>query len=159
MVLLMQTQIERETVMSKSGNNKILVLSRVAYENIENARRARWNLGRELLATYYTEQSKGVWVTNYSLDKDAPTVTDAAKANYKALGKSLAAVKVFYSEAIKFAKAHKSADAAANETIKKKAPAKPKRFNKNREAVLLIEKHGDDRALEIADAIRARVGK
>lgn len=145
--------------MSKSKNNQILELSRVAIKANKDARRARWNLGRELLATYYTEQSKGVWVTNYSLDKEAPTVTDAAKANYKALGKSFDALKVFYSEAIKFAKAHKSADAAENETIKKKAVVKPKRFNKNREAVLLIEKNGEDRAREIALAILARTGK
>lgn len=142
-----------------SKNNQILVLSRVAYEKNEDARKARWNLGRELLATYYTEQSKGVWVSNHSLDKEAPTYTDAAKANFKALGKSFEAVKVFYSEAIRFAKAHKSAEAAAKETIKKKAVVKPKRFNKNREAVLLIEKNGEDRAREIALAILARTGK
>lgn len=142
-----------------SKKNEILELSRQAYKANADARVARWRLGRELLATYYTEQSKGVWVTNYSLDKDAPTVSDEAKANFKALGKKLDAVKVFYSEAIAFAKAHKTEADAEKETIKKKAPVKPKRFNKNREAVLLIEKNGEDRAREIALAILARTGK
>lgn len=156
-MVLLATDKEREKEM-----DNITKLTSDAYKAVANARRARWELGRALLAEFYTNQGTDKnpdWVTNRSLDSEAETTSDRAKQVAKQLGKRHDAVKVFFSEAVKFAKAHKTADDAAKETIKAKKETKQKRFSKVKVAESMIDRLGEDKAVAVAKEILARAGK
>lgn len=103
---------------------QIIKLSEKAMSANENAREARWNLGNAVLNEFY-QKIGGELVTNKSLDKDAMTVAQFAKANCKAVGKSKDAYKVFLSEAKNFAVKHKKLADALKDTIKGEAQDKP----------------------------------
>lgn len=136
----------------------IINLTKSALAKDIDARKARWELGNALLATFFTKDGRD-WVRNTSIDKDARTVKDEAIANAKKVKKSAKALEVFYGEAIRFAKKHKTVESAMNNTIKgKKKPAQPKRFSAKRDAVSLIDRFGEKNAESLAWAILASLG-
>ena len=106
--------------MSKS----IVSLSKKAIATNENAREARWNLGRAVLDKFYY-LAGGVYYTNKSSDKDAMTVAEFAKDNCKEVEKSFGAYKVFLSEAKNFAIKHKTLASALKDPIKSESDDKP----------------------------------
>lgn len=108
----------------------IIKLSKEYISTTEDARKARWELGNALLNEFF-QKVGGEIVTNKSLDKDAMTVAEFAKANHKAVGKSFEAYKVFLSEAKNFALKHKTLASALKDTIKSESATKP-RFNANK---------------------------
>jgi len=109
--------------------SKLIVrLSEKAIASNENAREARWDLGNAILNEFF-QKVGGEIVTNKSVDKDAMTVAEFAKANHKAVGKSFDAYKVFLSEAKNFALKHKTLASALKDTIKPASEANTTRFN------------------------------
>lgn len=120
--------------------NQIIVrLSTKAIGATNSAREARWNLGNAVLNEFY-QKVGGEIVTNKSIDKDAMTVAEFAKQNYRAVGKSFDAYKVFLSEAKDFALAHKTLASAIKDTIKSKTTSSP-RFNARKVAENIIKRH------------------
>lgn len=109
---------------------QLIKLSEKAISTSENAREARWNLGNAVLNEFF-QKVGGEIVTNKSVDKDAMTVAEFAKANHKAVGKSFDAYKVFLSEAKNFALKHKTLASALKDTIKSE-PTTKTRFNANK---------------------------
>ncbi len=108
--------------------NQIIVrLSTKAIGATNNAREARWNLGNAVLNEFY-QKVGGEIVTNKSIDPDAMTVAEFAKKNYRAVGKSFDAYKVFLSEAKNFALKHNTLASALKDTIKPESTTKI-RFN------------------------------
>ena len=105
----------------------IVKLSKEYISTTENAREARWELGNAILNEFF-QKIGGEIVTNKSVDKDAMTVAEFAKANHKAVGKSFDAYKVFLSEAKNFALKHKTLASALKDTIKSE-PTTQTRFN------------------------------
>ena len=105
----------------------IVKLSKEYISTTENAREARWELGNAILNEFF-QKIGGEIVTNKSVDKDAMTVAEFAKANHKAVGKSFDAYKVFLSEAKNFALKHKTLASALKDTIKSE-PITKKKFN------------------------------
>jgi hypothetical protein len=136
---------------------QIINLTKVAYAKNEDARVARWNLGNALLKEFYVKSS-GEWFTNRSQDAEAQTVSEFAEANCKKIGKTHEALKVFYSEAINFAKKHKTVESAKKNTIKKKND-KPKKFSAKVSANSAINRLGEDNAVKMAKAILALAGE
>ena len=108
----------------------IVKLSKEYISTTENAREARWELGNAILNEFF-QKIGGEIVTNKSVDKDAMTVAEFAKANHKAVGKSFDAYKVFLSEAKNFALKHKTLASALKDTIKSE-PITKTRFNANK---------------------------
>lgn len=108
----------------------IVKLSKEYISTTENAREARWELGNAILNEFF-QKIGGEIVTNKSVDKDAMTVAEFAKANHKAVGKSFDAYKVFLSEAKNFALKHKTLASALKDTIKSE-PTTKTRFNANK---------------------------
>ena len=108
----------------------IVKLSKEYISTTENAREARWELGNAILNEFF-QKIGGEIVTNKSVDKDAMTVAEFAKANHKAVGKSFDAYKVFLSEAKNFAVKHKTLASALKDTIKSE-PVSKTRFNANK---------------------------
>jgi hypothetical protein len=135
----------------------IITLTKTAIASVQDARVARWNLGQALLTEFYTKVG-GELVTNRSQDAEAMTVSEFAKANYKNVDKSFDALKVFYSEAISFAKKHKTVESAKKDTIKKKK-TEDKRFNAKSSATNAITRLGEANALKMARAILALAGE
>ena len=74
------------------------------------------------------------------------------------VGKTHEALKVFYSEAINFAKKHKTVESAKKNTIKKKND-KPKKFSAKVSANSAINRLGEDNAVKMAKAILALAGE
>ena len=140
------------------NTDNIITLTKTAISSVQDARVARWNLGQALLAEFYTKVS-GEWVTNRSQDAEATTVSEFAKANYKNVDKSFDALKVFYSEAISFAKKHKTVESAKKDSIKKKNDVSAKRFSAKKGADSTINRLGVANARRLALAILAEVGK
>lgn len=140
------------------NTKNIITLTKTAIASVQDARVARWNLGQALLAEFYTKVG-GELVTNRSQDAEAMTVSEFAKANYKKVDKSFDALKVFYSEAIAFAKKHKTVESAKKDSIKGKKEAQPKRFSAKASADNTINRLGVANARKLALAILAEVGK
>ena len=140
-----------------TNTNNIITLTKTAIASVQDARVARWKLGQALLAEFYTKVG-GELVTNRSQDAEAMTVSEFAKANYKKVDKSFDALKVFYSEAISFAKKHKTVESAKKNTIKKKAE-KSKKFVAKVAANSAINRLGEDNAVKMAKAILALAGE
>ncbi len=136
----------------------IIKLTKASYKNNAEARKARWLLGEALVKEFYTKKNRE-WVTNRSLDAEAMTVSDFAKANHKKLGKSLDALKVFYSEAIAFYKKHKTLAKAMKETIKQTTETEASEFDPNASADNTINRLGEKDAVRLANAILKKAGK
>ena len=136
----------------------IIKLTKASFKNNAEARKSRWELGEELVKEFYTKK-QGEWVTNRSLDSEAMTVSDFAKANHKKLGKSLDALKVFYSEAISFYKKHKTVASAMKETIKATTETESGDFDPNASAENQIKRLGEKDAVRMARAILKKTGK
>ena len=143
----------------KASQKNIITLTNTAFAKVVDARVSRWELGQALLAEFYCKVA-GEIVSKKSQDSDAMTVAEFAKDNHKALGKSVDALKVFYSEAIKFAKKHNTVESAKKDTIKgKKVESKVTRFSATKKADSTINTLGEDKARKLALAILAKVGK
>lgn len=140
-----------------TNTNNIITLTKTAIASVQDARVARWNLGQALLAEFYTKVG-GELVTNRSQDAEAMTVSEFAKANYKKVDKSFDALKVFYSEAISFAKKHKTVESAKKDSIKNRK-SEPKRFSAKQTANSTISRLGENNARKVALAILAELGE
>ena len=136
----------------------IIKLTKASYKNNAEARKSRWELGQALVKEFYTKK-QGEWVTNRSLDSEAMTVSDFATANHKKLGKSLASLKVFYSEAIGFYKKHKTVASAMKETIKATTETEASAFDPNSSAENTINRLGEKDAVRLAKAILKKASK
>ena len=145
----------------KNANN-IITLTKTAIKSVTDARVARWKLGVELLETFFTNEGTAknpIWISNKTNDKTATTVYEFAQANYKKVGKPTAkALEVFYGEAIRFAKKHKTVESAKKNTIKKKN-VKKKNFSAKASANSAINRLGEDNAVKMAKAILALAGE
>lgn len=139
------------------NTDNIITLTKTAISSVQDARVARWNLGNALLKEFYTKSS-GEWFTNRSQDAEAQTVSEFAEANCKKFGKTHEALKVFYSEAINFAKKHKTVESAKKNTIKKKDD-NPKKFVAKKAANTAISRLGETNAVKMARAILALAGE
>lgn len=145
------------------NTNNIITLTKTAIKSVTDARVARWKLGVELLETFFTNEGTAknpIWISNKTNDKTATTVYEFAQANYKKVGKPTAkALEVFYGEAIRFAKKHKTVESAMKETIKGKKPKKSERFNAKKSADTTIARLGETNARKVAKAILAELGE
>lgn len=146
-----------------TNTNNIITLTKTAIKSVTDSRIARWKLGVELLETFFTNEGtvkKPVWISNKTNDKTATTVYEFAQANYKKVGKpSAKALEVFYGEAIRFAKAHKTVESAMKEPIKGKKAKKQERFNAKKSANTTIARLGETNARKVAKAILAELGE
>ena len=146
-----------------TNTNNIIALTKTAIKSVTDARVARWKLGVELLETFFTNEGTAknpIWISNKTNDKTATTVYEFAQANYKKVGKPTAkALEVFYGEAIRFAKNHKTVESAKKETIKGKKPKKTERFNAKKSADTTIARLGESNARKVAKAILAELGE
>lgn len=143
----------------KTSQKRIITLTNNAIASVNDARSSRWELGQALLAEFFCMVA-GEIVTNKSEDKEAMTVSEFAELNHKACGKSKKALEVFYGEAIRFAKKHKTLQGAMKDTIKgKKVESKVTRFSAIKKADTTINALGEANARKLALAILAKVGK
>ncbi len=145
------------------ANNKIITLAKQAIVAGVNARVARYELGVELLATFFTNEGtekNPIWISNKASDKTATTVAEFAKATYKKVGKPNAkAMEVFYGEAIKFAKKHNTVESAMKEPIKGKKVKESKRFSAVSTAESAIARLGETNAVKMAKKILELAGE
>ncbi len=146
-----------------TNTNNIIALTKTAIKSVTDARVARWKLGVELLETFFTNEGTAknpIWISNKTTDKTATTVAEFAGANYKKVGKPTAkALEVFYGEAIRSAKKHKTVESAMKDTIKGNKPQKSKRFSAKETAENAISRHGEDNAVKMARKILELAGE
>ena len=142
----------------KASEKRIITLTNNAIASVNDARSSRWELGQALLAEFFCMVA-GEIVTNKSENKEAMTVSEFAEINHKACGKSKKALEVFYGEAIRFAKKHRTVESAMKEPIKGKKVVEVKRFSANKKADTTINSLGEANARKLANAILAKIGK
>ena len=142
----------------KASEKRIITLTNNAIASVNDARSSRWELGQALLAEFFCMVA-GEIVTNKSEDKEAMTVSVFAGLNHKACGKSKKALEVFYGEAIRFAKKHKTVESAMKEPIKGKKVVGATRFSATASAESSISRLGQTNAVKMARKIIELAGK